>query len=293
VASNRVAIHELRKIVKERGCGFGTEPNFPHNFALRGSYIGDMRTRKTNSAVAQESEEQSLQPAIKDAISLLRRHRLSYDQSLYVIKSARKAVGLDRPTVPKKLPKSLSAEEIARLFTAVRKSGKVEHELMYRLFLVTAVRCAEMTNIRRSDVSLSEGTIRITQGKGSKDRVVPFPSTLRLALELHLRATEGQRWLFETRQRKKYSTRWIQELSKTYGEQAGLRGFHAHLLRHTALTKLSVGIVDSSGGRVKLSDAQIQVVSGHSQRSSLEVYTQLGLGNVRDEYEQIMTDQSE
>lgn len=251
-----------------------------------------MRTHKTNSAVALDLSEQSLQPAIKEAASLLRRHRLSYDQSLYVIKAARRSIGLQRPAASKKLPKALTAEELDRFFAAVQKSGKVQHELLYRLFLVTGVRCAEMTNIHRADVSVGDGTIRINQGKGSKDRVVLFPNSLRLPLELHLRATEGQRWLFETRQRKKFSTRWIQQLSKQYGEAAGLQEFHVHLLRHTCLTRLAVGVKTATGERVKLSDAQIQVQSGHSQRSSLEVYTQLGLGSLRDDFERIMNDQS-
>jgi integrase len=245
-----------------------------------------MRCRKTNTEL--DLNAKSLQAAIKEAALLLKKYRLSYDQSLYVVKTARKLVGLGRPTKPKLLPKALSTEELDRFFAAVRKAGKAEHELLYRLFLVTGVRCAEMTHILRSDVSLADGTIRINCGKGGKDRVVLFNAALRLPLDLHMRATEGQRFLFETRQRKKFSTRWIQALTKSYGETAGLAGMHVHLLRHTALTKLAVGIVTSNGERVRLSDAQIQVQSGHSQRSSLEVYTQLGLGNIRDEFEKIM-----
>lgn len=94
---------ELWKIVKERSCGIGVEPNYPHNSSIRVSYIGDMRIRKTNCAISLKVDELSLQPAIKEAISLLRRHCLSYEQILYVIQSARKAGGLDRPTIPKKL----------------------------------------------------------------------------------------------------------------------------------------------------------------------------------------------
>lgn len=247
-----------------------------------------MRSHKNNSAVQVSITDQSLQPAIREAASLLRRHRLSYDQAQYVLKQARKQVGLARPATPQKLPKALSAEEIERLFSAIRKSGNVEHELLFKLFLATGLRCAEMCNVLRSDVALGESTIRVSRGKGGKGRVVLFPQTLRMPLELHLRATSDQRWLFETRQKKKYSTRWIQELSSRYGRLAGIDGFHVHLLRHTCLTRLAVGVKDENGGRVKLSDAQIQVQSGHSQRSSLEVYTKLGLGDLRDEYEAIM-----
>lgn len=247
-----------------------------------------MRSQKSNSAVEISVADASLQPAIREATSLLRRYRLSYEQAQYVLKVARKSVGLERPRAPKRLSKALSSEEIERLFTAIRRSGKGEHELMYKLFLVTGLRCAEMCNLLRSDVHLTEGTIFVRQGKGSKDRVVPFPTSLRLPLDLHLKSTQEQHWLFETRQKRRFSTRWIQALSKEYGEAAGLSGFTVHVLRHCFCTNLSRGVKSADGSRVKLSDAQIQVISGHSQRSSLEIYTQLGLGSVRDDYETIM-----
>lgn len=249
-----------------------------------------MRSHKSNSALQVSRSDESLKPAIREAASLLRRYRLSYDQAQYVLKAARKQVGLARPTAPQKLPKALSPEEVERLFSAIRKAGNVEHELLFRLVLATGLRCAEMTNVLRSDVSLEESTIRVTRGKGGKDRIVLFPTSLRMPIELHLRATPEQRWLFETRQRKKYSTRWIQELSVRYGGAAGLENFHVHLLRHTCLTRLAVGVRTGEGARIKLSDAQIQVQSGHSQRSSLEVYARLGLGELRDDYETIMND---
>lgn len=247
-----------------------------------------IRCHKSNSELSVDLAIQTFDPAIREVASVLRRYRLGYDQSAYIMKMARKTVGLHRPSKGRKLPKSLSNEQLDAFFASVAKGANAEHELMFKLLYATAARCSELTNIKREDVSLSASTIRIVCGKGSKDRVVLFPASLRMALQLHLNATGDQTYLFETRQRRRYSARWVQTLAHRYGEGAGISNCHPHLFRHSSLTTLATGIVLPSGERVRLSDAQLQVQSGHSQRSSLETYTVLGLGHLRSDYEKIM-----
>jgi site-specific recombinase XerD len=62
-----------------------------------------------------------------------------------------------------------------------------------------------------------------------------------------------------------------------YREQAGItQPVHPHLFRHQMLTFL----------RAKgLSDAQIQLISGHETKKSLEVYQQLSLESVKNAYQ--------
>jgi hypothetical protein len=49
-----------------------------------------------------------------------------------------------------------------------------------------AAQVAELVRIRLADVDLAACRIRITQGKGSKDRVVPFPAAFKETLALHI-----------------------------------------------------------------------------------------------------------
>jgi integrase/recombinase XerD len=52
----------------------------------------------------------------------------------------------------------------------------------------TWVRVAELVRIRLADVDLDVCQIRITQRKGSKDRIVPFPAAFKETLALHIDA---------------------------------------------------------------------------------------------------------
>jgi integrase len=150
---------------------------------------------------------------------------------------------------------------------------------MYQLLWATGLRVAEFTSVTRTDIDLEARTLLVRQGKGSKDRVVPVPEQLVLALRMHMDATPQQRFLFETTRRSRYSVRYVQHLTRCYGKAAGIDDMHPHRFRHTILTVLT---------RAKLSDAQVQIVSGHATKKSLEVYQSLALRDVQDDYQQAM-----
>jgi integrase/recombinase XerD len=61
---------------------------------------------------------------------------------------------------------------------------------MLKLLLFTGIRNAELVQLRVSDVDLQTCQLRITQGKGHKDRYVLFPSSFRRELGQYM---EGQR----------------------------------------------------------------------------------------------------
>ncbi len=87
-------------------------------------------------------------------------------------------VGVEIPRVPKRLPYVPTEEEIRRYYEAVwqaRRSGDV---VLIKTLLYTGVRVSELVHIRLEDVDLDACRIRINRGKGDKDRVVPFPSTV-------------------------------------------------------------------------------------------------------------------
>jgi len=219
--------------------------------------------------------------AIREVANSFRRHRLSYQQTQYVVRRARASLDISKAKPPKKLPKALSDTEVAAFFRAVTESGNAQHFLMFQLLWATGARVSEFTNIERGSVDLSSLTIAIREGKGGKDRHVPIPEQLALPLRLHLEATSEQRYLFETSRRSKISVRYMQHLTRKYGEAAGIKGMHPHLWRHTVLTQLT---------REKMTDAQIQLISGHSSKKSLEIYQAIALRDVTDDYQRAMED---
>src|SRR2546426_10184 len=100
--------------------------------------------------------------------------------------------------------------------------------------------------------------IFIELGKGSKDRYILFPEPFRLILKAHIAAKPDNRYLFESRQRTRFSARRVQQIVADYAAVAELpEHVHPHLLRHRMLTWLT-----AQG----LPDAQIQLISGTPAR---------------------------
>ena len=141
----------------------------------------------------------------------------------------------------------------------------------------TAVRVSELVHIEVGDVDLDACKIFINRGKGAKDRYILFPASFRLVLKSHLHAATRNRNLFETRRFGPFTTRRIQQIVQGYREMAGItQPLHPHLFRHQMLTYLT-----SKG----LTDAQIQLISGHESKKSLEVYQHLSLESVDKAYQ--------
>ena len=219
-----------------------------------------------------------LKSAAAEICGVIRRHRLGYDQLSYCVREARKSMGQHSPKRPVRLPKNLTAVELQDFFNAIKKEKSPTHEILFHLLFCTGCRVSELCNVRRDDIDIDENTIFVRQGKGSKDRVVLYPASLQLPLKLYLDATKENVYLFENRRREKFSSRWIQTLAKRYGAAAGILDMHPHRLRHTLLTQLASD----------LTDAQLQAISGHASRSSLQVYTMLSQKDVSSKYQELM-----
>lgn len=76
----------------------------------------------------------------------------------------------------KKLPYVPTEEEISKYYKAVWKSRNMKHVIIIKTLLYTGVRVSELVKIKISDIDLDSCQIRINHGKGSKDRIVPFPN---------------------------------------------------------------------------------------------------------------------
>ena len=216
--------------------------------------------------------------AVDQLVRTARRERWGYDDFLYVCQQARKKLKLKKPTRSRKLPQVLPDEDLKKFFATVQKCKDPQHEIMLRLLLWTGIRVSELVDIKVEDIDLEGHKIFISQGKGSKDRYVLFPESFRLVLQSHLRANPRYRWLFETQRRTQFTTRRIQQIVAQYRVKAGIKQpVHPHLFRHQFLTFLT---------RKGLSDAQIQLISGHASKKSLEVYQHIGLADVEQAYQE-------
>jgi len=215
---------------------------------------------------------------VAQVVRIARKSRLGYAEFLYVCQRVRKKLGLVKPRKERKLPQLLSETELKAFFGEIQACGDVQHEIMLKFLFYTAVRVSELVRIRVSDVDLDQCKVFIDQGKGAKDRYILFPTSFRLVLKSHLRAHLQNRYLFESRRNTSITPRRVQQIVQGYRRQAGIdRAVHPHLFRHQMITYLTAR---------GLSDAQIQLISGHESKKSLEIYQHLALNTVEQAYQE-------
>lgn len=215
---------------------------------------------------------------VAQIVRIARKARLSYDDFLYISQQVRKKLGLRRSKKERRLPQLLPETELKRFFQAIQDCGDVQHEILLKLLFYTAIRVSELVRIEVSDVDLDRCKIFINQGKGAKDRYILFPASFRLVLKSHLRACPSNHYLFETRRCGPFTPRRIQQIVQEYRDCAGItQPVHPHLFRHQMLTYLTMQ---------GLTDAQIQLISGHESKKSLEVYQHLSLAGVEHAYQE-------
>jgi integrase/recombinase XerD len=224
------------------------------------------------------ASEKAKSDVITNIVRIARKARLSYDDFLYVSQQARKKLGLRRPKKERRLPHLLPEAELKRFFQTIQDCGNVQHESLLKLLFYTAVRLSELVSIKVADIDLERHKSFIDQGKGAKDRYILFPASSRLVLKSHLRASPRNLCLFETRLYGPFTARRIQQIVQQYRWHAGItQPVHPHLFRHQMLTYLT-----AKG----LSDAQIQLISGHESKKSLEAYQHLSLESVEQDYQE-------
>jgi integrase/recombinase XerD len=114
------------------------------------------------------------------------------------------------------------------------------------------------------------------------ERKFSFLDGHELAQYISIQKENGAVYLFESNRMSRYTTRWIREIVKKYAKKAGItKRIHPHLFRHQILTYLtSKGIVDE----------KIQLISGHKNLKSLNIYQDLSIADIEKEYWAAMKD---
>lgn len=212
----------------------------------------------------------------------LRDERPDYAYLKEVFRCLRGELEIVVPRGPKRLPHVPSEDEVRRFYEAVWHGRRMGDVVLIKTLLYTGVRVSELVTIRHTEVDLDRCQIRITAGKGGKDRIVPFPAAFKETLALHIAtmARQGATHLFESSWKKPYSDRGVRKILARYATAAGLpQPISPHQLRHFLLTWLKKQGID---------DALIQPYSGHASRQSLEVYSRLAIGEAQAEYEEVI-----
>ena len=222
------------------------------------------------------------QKKAKELSKYIRGEKPDYNYLKSVFKYLRKELEIDVPRSTRKLPYVPTEDEIKNYYKAVWKSKNFQDMLIIKVLIYTGARVSELVNIKLSDIDLLNCQIRINQGKGKKDRVVPFPEGFKEVLGIHCANTlkNNAIYLFESSWKKKYTDRGIRKILEKYSTQAGLKTMISpHKLRHFLFTWLKKQGID---------DALIQPYSGHESRKTLEIYSKLSITEAQEAYNEVI-----
>jgi integrase/recombinase XerD len=183
---------------------------------------------------------------------------------------------LEAPKSQRKLPDTLSFEEIEQIIAAIDLS-KLEGE-RNRAILETLYSCglrvSELINLKISQLYLDVGYIRVV-GKGDKERLIPIGSDAikyigiyREQIRNHISIKTGQEdVLFLNRRGAGLSRVMIFLMIKSLAAKAGItKTISPHTFRHSFATHLVEGGADLRA---------VQEMMGHESITTTEIYTHL------------------
>ncbi len=194
------------------------------------------------------------------------------------------------PQPPSEGARGLDRSEVERLLDAVRSGGSRLANRDYaivQLMLQTGIRVGELTQLKLSDLTLSDdrGALRV-KGRGtSQDRKIPLNNSVRKALKAYLdeRSERTSGHLFLSSKGKALSARSVQRLVNSYAQAAGLENVSTYSLRQTYGQQLlrdtgDLSLVARLMGHKRLETAIKYIVPGQedlseiAESSSLNVY---------------------
>jgi integrase/recombinase XerD len=220
-----------------------------------------------------------LHTAITNTMKLWRRAHLTYDQTRYVAKAARRALALTAPATRSHVVARLSREEERHLIAQAYRMPGVRGLLIKTLFQ-TGARVSEFVNIQATDVYSDEQMLLLAHAKGGKQRYVPLLPELAHELRTCLRERR-QGYLFETIRHTRYSSRRIQQLVQETAALAGItKRVYPHLLRHSVATTLL-----ERGMPLE----QIQKFLGHAKLETTQVYAESTAAMIKASYQQALS----
>src|SRR2546428_12063794 len=196
----------------------------------------------------------------RELAKYLRAERPDYSYLKSVFRALREELEIQVPRRETRLPEVPTEEEMRRFYQAVWNCRNFGDMVLIKTLFYTGVRVSELVAVRLDEVDVERCQIRITLGKGSKDRQVPFPHSFRELLALHMgqMRQKGAVYLFESVRKHKYTDRGVRKMLARYAVQAGTtRSMSPHTWRPFLFTWLK-----AEG----LADGLIQPYSRHATR---------------------------
>ena len=183
---------------------------------------------------------------------------------------------LESPKKQRKLPDTLSINDINRLIAAIdlSKPDGARNKAIIEVLYSCGLRVSELTELKLSNLYLEIEFVKVI-GKGNKERLVPIGGEAIKALSIwidnvrgHTSVKKGEEdMVFLNRRGSRLSRVYIFMLIKQLAQMAGIKkSISPHTLRHSFATHLVEGGADLRA---------VQEMLGHESITTTEIYTHL------------------
>jgi integrase/recombinase XerC len=205
--------------------------------------------------------------------------------------AANPAATVSTPKLDKTLPRIMSEEEMNNFLNRVAEAVPKGEPIMRRdraileLLYASGLRVSELAGLDLRSVNFGEGML-LVRGKGNKERIVPFGSKAKQALEDYLPIRErilmeakksGQTALFLNTKGARLTTRSVDRLLKKYMLTFGPNvKVSPHSMRHAFASHLLTEGADLRA---------IQEMLGHRSLATTQKYTQVSIKQLIEVYD--------
>ena len=188
------------------------------------------------------------------------------------------------PRLPKRLPRTLPAQDLGRALDGIGGSDatSLRDRALLELTYSSGLRLSELTGLNVGDLDRGSGLLRV-RGKGRRERIVPAGAAALAALDRHLAAVKRERAprvepLFVNARGLRLSGRTVQRVvRRRLSSIAGGLGVSPHALRHSFASHLL-----DRGADLRA----IQELLGHRSLASTQIYTHVSRARLAKAYRQ-------
>ncbi|GLQ50248.1 tyrosine recombinase XerD [Dyella flava] len=181
---------------------------------------------------------------------------------------------IERPKMPRSLPKALAEREIEALLDSPDASTMLglRDRAMFELMYASGLRVSELVELPLAALNPRQGVLRVT-GKGGKDRLVPVGEVALERIQAYLAEVrpvlaKGRQpaALFLSKRGEGMTRQMFWTLVKRYATSVGINAkrISPHVLRHSFATHLL-----NHGADLRA----LQMLLGHSVLSTTQIYT--------------------
>lgn len=182
---------------------------------------------------------------------------------------------IDSPKLWKKIPQTLSANEVDALLSEpdLRNGQGIRDKAILETLYATGMRVSEAVNLKKDNVNLDVGFLRCI-GKGNKERIIPLGKKAIISIKRYIDVgrpkqlkNKESEFLFLNRFGQKISRQSFWKIIKKYAKAARIKKpIRPHILRHSFATHLLERGADLRS---------VQEMLGHSNISTTQIYTHI------------------